>query len=275
MDNFVKALDSAKFLINRAAIVKSGYWQGIETNNHPEMTTHELLNYTFRVYNTDMSIKDLVFQIQPDLPWADDHFLERVGRKPLNPPPSEGWWPHAPKGNDRFKNEFGIFSHTYPERYWPKLAGKKLSGGAPIVGNLNLGLGSVSTNRGILFPYGDLDDLISMMVADPLTRQAYLPVWFPEDLGAPITERKPCTLGYQFIMRDNKLHIAYFIRSCDFIRHFRNDIYLTARLQHWVLDELRAKDKLWEGIVPGSFTMYITSLHIFVNDYNQLFGGQK
>jgi len=246
--HFESAIAEAASLLLKAPVVKSGYWQGISTEKHPEMATFEVLNHSIKVLSTDFPREVLVPDIEPSIPWADDHFEERVSRKPLNPPPSEEWWPYAPKGNARFKNEAGIFSHTYPERYWPRLAGENL-------------------NRGIRFPYGDLDDLVALLLADPQTRQAYLPVWFPEDLGAPINERKPCSLGYQFIMRENKLHVVYGIRSCDFYRHLRNDIYLTVRLQHWVLDELRKKDVNWNLVKPGSFTMHITSLHLFRNDY--------
>lgn len=219
------------------------------------MATREILNYTLQVSSTNVKKEALVEDINPDLPWADDHFVERISRKPMNPPPSESWWPHAPKGNTRFKNESGLFSHTYPERYWPCFAGEE------------------GPHQGIRFPYGDIDDLICLLLQDPQSRQAYLPVWFPEDLGAPIDQRKPCTLGYQFIMRNNELHIVYYIRSCDFHRHFKNDIYMTVLLQHWLLNELKSKDSEWNKVVPGSFTMHITSLHLFVNDYNQLFSG--
>jgi thymidylate synthase-like protein len=251
--NFGRAISDAKYMLKDAPIVKSSYWQGVNTQNRPEMATMEILNYSLRIESTNLSIDSLVSYIQPDLPWADDHFAERVCRKPLNPPPSEAWWPHAPKGNDQFKNQSGLFSHTYPERYWPLFAGNH------------------GPNQGIRFPYGDVDDLIILLLRDPYSRQAYLPVWFPEDLGAPIDQRKPCTLGYHFIMRDDLLHVVYYIRSCDFVRHFKNDIYFTVRLQHWLLDELKSKDSTWDRVIPGSFTMHITSLHLFVNDYHQLF----
>jgi hypothetical protein len=65
---------------------------------------------------------------------------------------------------------------------------------------------------------------------------------------------------------------VYYIRSCDFHRHFRNDVYMTVRLQHWVLDQLRKRDRKWEGVTPGSYTMHITSFHLFRNDYITLFG---
>jgi hypothetical protein len=253
LTSFSQAIFEATSALRDAPLVKSGYWQGVDTTKHPEMATHELLNYSLRVEPSILTLPQLADVIKPDLPWADDHFSERVGRRPLNPPPSESWWPHSPKGNDRFKNKEGIFSHSYPERYWPKYANY-----------------SLDVHQGIRFPYGDLDDLVSLLAMDPLTRQAYLPVWFPEDLGAPISQRKPCTLGYHFIIRDDKLHIVYYIRSCDFVRHFRNDIYMTVKLQHWVMDELL--DRPAFGLLtPGSFTMHITSLHLFRNDYYTLF----
>lgn len=253
--SFSEAIRDAGLSLLSAPLVKTGFWQGIDASKRPDMATYELLNYSFQIKSCNYQIEDLVHNISPDLPWADDHFCERVSRQPLNPPPSEAWWPHAPKGNSQFKISGGIFSHTYPERYWPKTAG---------------GHDGIVPMEGIRFPYGDLDDLVSMLQQDPHTRQAYLPVWFPEDLGAPMNQRKPCTLGYHFIMRDDQLHIVYYIRSCDFYRHFKNDIYLTVRLQHWVLDQLRERDMLWHNVHPGSFTMHITSLHLFVNDYMRL-----
>jgi hypothetical protein len=37
---------------------------------------------------------DLAGEVKPDLPWADEHHYERVGRAPLNPAPSYLRWPH-------------------------------------------------------------------------------------------------------------------------------------------------------------------------------------
>lgn len=254
---FKQAIADAKARLRTAPIVHTEKWQGLDVRAKPEMATHELLNYSFTVEpDPFLSMSDLVKDIEPDLPWADDHFLERVSGSPLNPPPSEAWWPHAPQGNSRFIEE-GVFSHTYPERYWPRFAGD----------------GGDEAPRGIRFRYGDLNDLIDMLLATPYTRQAYLPVWFPEDLGAPLNARRPCTLGYHFILRDGKLHVVYFIRSCDYLRHFRNDIYLTVMLQHWILNQCAERDgeSAWFGADPGSFTMHCTSLHLFRNDYRKVF----
>jgi thymidylate synthase len=88
-------------------------------------------------------------------------------------------------------------------------------------------------------------------------------------------ERVPCSLGYHFIIRDNDLHVAYFIRSCDFYRHFRDDIYLTCRLAQWVLGQckLHAEDedmKFWAQVGVGTIHMHMTSLHCFRGDLPKL-----
>src|SRR5690606_24336684 len=99
-------------------VVEQETWQSVKSPDK----TWELLNQTlgFPIPNT---IPELVAEVVPSLPWAEDHFLERVGGIPLNPPPSEAWWPfNVKKANDQFKSG-EKFSHTYPERFWPKRAG--------------------------------------------------------------------------------------------------------------------------------------------------------
>ena len=119
---------------------------------------------------------------------------------------------------------------------------------------------------GIMYEYGDLKDVVDLMIDDPLTRQAYLPVWFPEDTGGG-DKRAPCTIGYHFLMRNDRLSVNYHIRSCDFVKHFRNDLYLTARLVIWMLKQLRSRDPRWNDVRVGDFIMQIGSLHSFRPDW--------
>lgn len=144
------------------------------------------------------------------------------------------------------------FNHNYMQRYWPRTAEN----------------GTVF--RGHRHEYGDLGGLVRDLAAEPDTRQAYLPVWFPEDTGDAHKGRKPCTLGYHFIMRRNKLDVVYYLRSCDFAHHFRDDVYLTIRLLHWVLTECRRiNPEVWKNVQMGKFVMQITSLHMFINDFRK------
>lgn len=239
-------------------------WQGFDIKDRPEAEMRELLNVMFQVHMPGEDLQTYRDQIEPNLPWADDHFEERVCGEPLNPGVQWANWPWANKADE--SRQFGPnkdkFSHTYMERYWPVKAGD---------GEMNF------TNFGTRFSYGDLDDVVDQLWYEPHTRQAYLPIFFPEDTGALHGNRVPCTLGYHFIQRNGYLHIYYPIRSCDFYRHFRDDLYLTSRLLLWVLNRLRSMGPSphsqwdWNKVQPGLFTMWVGSLHCFINDYRLLY----
>jgi hypothetical protein len=232
--------------------VDVGEWQAQKIDN-PLWITREMQNVVIEL-GVAPTIEEFQRFVQPNLPWAEDHFLERVSGVALNPPPSEAWWPHAQQGNaEHKKNE--KFSHTYPERFWPKYAGD-----APRP--------EPSTMHGVRYAYGDLDDVVDQLGNSPLTRQAYLPVWFPEDTGAVHKERVPCSLGYHFLLRSDRLHITYFIRSCDLVRHFRDDVYMAGRLCQWVARQLVERHEV--RATPGLLTMHMVSLHIFSGDVPSL-----
>lgn len=263
MDNhFEKVIDTIRDEFTHSARkVVNKTWQSIAA----PQATYELLNYSVRMVLPTEDLDYYRENILPNLPWADDHFLkERVSGDPINPGTEWRNWPYAASADKHRQPgaEDPEFSHSYAERYWPKFAG---------LGNGGVLMSDHPSNirRGIRFPYGDLDDLVDVLVTDPTTRQAYLPVWFPEDLGAAtIGQRVPCTLGYHFIVRDNAMHVVYYIRSCDYVRHFRDDVYMTIRLLLWVLEQCRLADPngQWDEVSPGTFTMHITSLHIFESD---------
>lgn len=247
-------------LINTGYEVKSNLWQAKELKTPMWETLN--VSLTAHLMSYDPPLVDMV---KPNLPWAEEHFLERVGGEPLNPPPSHEAWAQGQPNNTEFL-ENGVFSHTYPERIWPKHAG--------IPDWMDSVLKIQRTHRGIRYEYGDLNDLINLMLKDPLTRQAYLPIWFPEDTGAVHGERVPCTLGYQFIIRNGYFHIRYDIRSCDYFRHFRDDIYLAVKLGGYVRNQLALKSDdpsfHHNRLQMGTFTMNITSLHIFMPEVPKL-----
>lgn len=248
--------------------VDVGEWQSMDVTGRPEMVTWELPDVILK-YEGDGT------DIPANQPWADQHFEERVGGMPVNPPPSHSNWPHAQQDNGKFTADDGTFSHTYPERMWPRFASAH--------GHLALGVdrawddmvnawksqfGKDAGNLGIRFRYGDLQDVVDLLVRVPHTRQAFLPIWFPEDTGAHHGERVPCSLGYQFLLRFGKLSCTYFIRSCDFRRHFADDLYFADRLMQWVANQVSEKLQEARGlrVVPDRVIMHITSLHIFEGD---------
>lgn len=229
--------------------VEVGEWQSQDVRDKPEMISRELRHVTFKLQVGD-TVELLQKDVNPNLPWAEDHFQERVSGYAYNPPPSEAWWPYAVQGNAAHK-EGEIFSHTYPERMWPKYA------------NILEG----DSQWGLRGPLGDLDDLIAQLVANPLTRQAYLPIWFPEDTGAVAGQRVPCTLGYHFLIRNDQCQIVYYIRSCDLLRHFTDDVYMACRLLQWVVGQLGIYGI---KVKADSLIMHISSLHVFRGDYSRV-----
>lgn len=252
--------------------VDLGEWQSQSTSEK----MRELLHVVFE-WQMPQTKEDLARETGARLPWAEDHFLERVGGEPLNPSPSEAWWPFASKKegtNVAHKSEGEAFSHTYPERMWPKDAGYPEDA-------------HYSGHMGIRFEYGDLQDVVNQLHKSPLTRQAYLPIWFPEDTGAVHGKRVPCTLGYHFIIRNGVLDISYFMRSTDLLRHFQDDVYLAVRLAQWVVDQLNreahqdaaydlettgAHEPIGPGydLEVGKLIFHTANLHIFDKDVDMI-----
>jgi hypothetical protein len=263
--NFKQAiLDELIMMRDYSQKVQTERWQGVKTD--ASMATYELRH---RLIRCDMPTEDLQHYrdaIEPNIPWADDHFAERVCGQPINPGLQWKKWPYAHSA-ERFLNERKQFNHNYMERYWPKHAGSLRAAKFPAEYDA-----ACISHEGIWEPYGDLRDVVKQIAREPLTRQAILPVFFPEDTGAVHGGRVPCSIFYQFLVRDGRMDVTYALRSCDIVRHFRDDIYLTVRLLLWVLQEARKLNPDLNAVRPGEFVMLITSLHMFCNDYYSKWG---
>lgn len=246
-------------------VVVTEKWQGKE--NSKAMLERCFVNFNVHIPTADT----LLHHVPPtSLEWVEAHFIERMGGRPLNPGDSYKLWPAYKnnKNNDSFRTVDEKFTHTYMERIWPKYA--------------FLGVNGVEINMhshhdqhwafqqlgpiwGIRYQYGDLLDVIDLLKREPFTRQAYLPIWFPEDTGVLHGGRVPCSLGYLFLRRGNQLHVSYHLRSCDYLRHFRDDIYLTCKKVYYIISKLN-NERGWENVVPGILSMKMDSLHIFEED---------
>jgi thymidylate synthase len=86
-------------------------------------------------------------------------------------------------------------------------------------------------------------------------------MFFPEDLSAANKNKRiPCTLGWHFLVRDNKMHCQYPMRSCDALRHFHNDLYFANLLVLWMIEQVGV------DLEPGAILFSATSFHCFEND---------
>lgn len=251
-------------------VVQTEKWQSTNLDpSNPATTMHELMFVSIQVplASSGFVLDNYRRDVKPNLPWADNHFEERVCGRPINPGTQWAQWPYGHSANKFRSGE--KFNHNYMERYWPTYA----DASSPPSKTADDCVLSKQPLVGIRHPYGNLSDVVDLLHREPMTRQAFLPVWFPEDTGVVHGGRVPCTLGYHWLMRNYHLHTSYYIRSCDYIRHFNDDIYLTIRLTLWLIEELRQRDlKFWGLVKPGWFRMDIGSLHLFHNDYLMKFG---
>ena len=178
---------------------------------------------------------ELVNQTGADLPWSENHFIERL-QGASNPGEEYKNWPYySPEKHDSVFRQGDLFSHTYQERFWP-----------PSI-------------KGIRYNMGNYNDIKERLKKDPTTRQAFFSIWHPEDQSNNDV-RLPCTIGYWFTIKQNKLNITYLIRSCDMARHFRNDVFMTQRLAADMRNHVDPNLEL------GTMSMWIGSAHCFKND---------
>lgn len=216
-------------------IATSKKWQAIDSPG-------DLLEIINKYIQMEMpeTKEELAKECDADLPWAENHFQERINPNcNKNPGYEYQNWPYyknnTQDNNKKFRNEGEtFFSHTYMERFWPD---KTLRG-----------TGKMGYN------FGDFADLIERLKSDPGSRQAFYAIWHPQDSNNNGV-RLPCTIGYHFLIRNGKLHLTYLIRSCDIFRHFKNDIYMTVRLAQYVRDQVDPSLEL------GKLSMWIGSLH--------------
>lgn len=220
-------------VLTEGRATRTNRWQSKEGTPFSDTIELMFVDFTLPVVRT---MKEWQEEVMPSLPWAEDHFQERVGGEPLNPPPSHAWWPYAGRRANEDHLTQGRFSHSYPERLW--------SGDSD---------------------HADLDSLVALLTVDPTTRQAFIPIWWPVDGTLAGKERVPCTIGYHILIRENELHCNYYLRSCDLLRHFSDDVYMAGRLMQWLCEALPHR-----GLTPGSLHLAITSLHIFEGDVPNL-----
>lgn len=180
-------------------------------------------------------MEPLLEHLHPTQPWADAEYDERICGMLVNPGNA---WKLRPSVWRELLLENGKFHYTYSERI-----GHKLS------------------------------DIVQRAVKDPNSRQLFLSIWDrTQDASHRVDERVPCSLGYHFIIRDDKLHITYFMRSCDFVTHFENDVWMAIKLQHKFVDAYNSYMRSNQPrLISGEFTHFITSLHIYAKDAHGVF----
>lgn len=213
-------------------IVKPKSMQDKNIEGNTDYETYELQNYSYMLLCPYYDLMDGVSRT-----WADMEFNERVkdpfemdSENPKFVNPGEAYKERIEVWKEFLHN--GKFAYTYNERIWQN---------------------------------DQLMKVIDILKKDNETRQAWLSIWNPNidpnNLGGG--SRVPCSLGYNFQIRNGKLDMHYIMRSCDFSTHFCNDVYLALRLQEYVANLV--------GVPIGNFTHTMFSLHVYKKDVKDVF----
>lgn len=193
----------------------------------------ELMGVAFKVDKPTLNLKECieyVFGEDSDriIQYCEQEIKDRCSGKPLNPGNSykirKDMWSKFLENNKKF-------SYQYAERLWTK---------------------------------NQFKNVIDCLKNDAGTRQAVLSVWNPdkdmksEKLGGG--NRIPCSLNYQFMIRNNRLHCIYSMRSNSAIEHCPIDLYCATGLMKYVVNELKST---YKDLKIGSLTYVCGSLHAF------------
>jgi thymidylate synthase len=103
-----------------------------------------------------------------------------------------------------------------------------------------------------------LYDIVDTLVNNPESRQAVVAIWRPHDLKHAIkvsTKDLPCTLTWQFFIRNSKLHMVTSMRSNDIWKGMPYDVFAFTCVQRIIAGTL--------GIEPGDYVHHVGSLHLY------------
>lgn len=104
--------------------------------------------------------------------------------------------------------------------------------------------------------YNQIPKIVKLLKEKPSTRQAFISIWDPcLDIEVLEIERVPCSIGFQFLIRDGKMDLIYYMRSLEVSKCLGNDIYTSTRF----LEEMAKM----VCVDVGTVTFSVGSLHVF------------
>lgn len=198
--------------------------------------TKELIGVNFIITKPWLQKREMLeFLFKDEAQRIEDYckqeILDRIDRRGLNPGNSYkirmDLWQKLMS-----KNENGRFDYTYSER--------------------------INYCR-------QLDNAIAALKDDEHSRRAMIMIFKPEDTmeSFGFQTRIPCSVSYQFLIRNNKLMVLYYIRSNDYFKHFAIDIWLTQAIQEYVWTHLQYT---YPHLKMGPLNYYAGSFHAYHED---------
>lgn len=207
--------------------VKLKTYQNIVIENDDNFVTKELIGESFKLTNnvTSEKVLDYISQTKGEQ-WyyfCRKEFLERISSEHVNP---------------------GISMKALKDEYWEKFLNKS-------------GKHDYTYNERIR---SQIDLVVEELRRDNGTRRAVLSIWNPTiDNANSLREiRVPCSMYYQFLVRDGRLEVIYTMRSSDVMSLLDVDIFMTLSLREFVAKKL--------GLENGNSHFFIGSMHAYKKD---------
>ena len=115
--------------------------------------------------------------------------------------------------------------------------------------------------------YNKWQYIIAALKEDKHSRQALMEVFAPEDLAKHGGDtRIPCSICYQYLIRNDQLHCIYTMRSNDYFGHHPIDIWLAAESILYLQEELV---KVYPELQTGKLYYQAGSLHCYQWDLKE------
>lgn len=167
-----------------------------------------------------------------DISWTNAEFAERISEDFTNPGEA---WKLRKEVWSQFLNSRNQMDYTYNERIMAQLK-----------------------------------TILRELKDHPSSRQAIIQIHMNRYDLASLGGKKriPCSMYYQFLLREGKLDVFYTMRSCDFATHFINDVVLAGMLRNHIVNEMN-KDFELEGrpeVGIGNIVYFCGSLHVYYKD---------
>lgn len=232
-DHEVAANELRRELKELGMTVPISHMQDKTVKGDKNFYTRELIGYSYKVSQADAKLVDMVKVFYPKeyksiIEYCELELQDRLCGEARNPGIA-----HKSRYSlwEQFLENEGKFSYTYSCRISDPALKKN-----------------------------QIQNVIDELKQSPDSRQAIVQIfnylYDDENIGGK--RRIPCSMHYQFLARNNKLHGIYVMRSNDLLIHFCVDIFLSCKIQEYIAKQL--------NLDVGSFTYFGGSLHCYLKD---------
>lgn len=224
-DNFIEAFEEIGRELNEMGVViDSNQWQGKLRND----VVKELICYSYGIKEiTTEKINEVIKILVLNNHYISTEISDRI-MDDLNPGNSYKYREDVWK--EHLRND--KFDYTYSER-----------------------IGLKSFHR-----------IINQIKDESSSRRLLIPIYDPSiDLKAELEHKRiPCSMYYQLLIRNDRIHLIYNMRSCDYITHFMYDVILACKLIPLICYAV-------PRYRPGNFYHVIGSFHEFERNVQEKF----